>query len=77
MTPPPDRSPGSGERITRADIEAKFSELQGDVQDAGEAAKGVGLVVAGVVAVAILGLVFVLGKRRGRKKTTTIEIRRV
>lgn len=70
-------SPSPSDRVTRADIEAKFGELQGDVEEAGEAAKGVGLVVAGVVAVAILGLVFVLGKRRGRKKTTTIEIRRV
>lgn len=64
-------------RITRADIEAKFGELQGDVESAGEAAKGVGLVVAGVVAVALLGAVFLLGKRRGKRKTTTIEIRRV
>ncbi|MGI9032202.1 MAG: hypothetical protein ACR2HY_00660 [Acidimicrobiales bacterium] len=67
----------SGQRITRADIEAKLGELQGDVADAGEAAKGVGMVVAGVVAVALLGMVFLLGKRRGKKKTTTIEIRRV
>jgi hypothetical protein len=78
VTPRRDDNAVTGdERVTRADLEAKFGELQGDVEEAGEAAKGVGLVVAGVVAVAILGLVFVLGKRRGRKKTTTIEIRRV
>lgn len=78
MTPRRDDNAVTGDgRVTRADLEAKFGELQGDVEEAGEAAKGVGLVVAGVVAVAILGLVFVLGKRRGRKKTTTIEIRRV
>jgi hypothetical protein len=78
VTPRRDDDAVTGDgRVTRADLEAKFGELQGDVEEAGEAAKGVGLVVAGVVAVAILGLVFVLGKRRGRKKTTTIEIRRV
>jgi hypothetical protein len=78
VTPRRDDNAVTGDgRVTRADLEAKFGELQGDVEEAGEAAKGVGLVVAGVVAVAILGLVFVLGKRRGRKKTTTIEIRRV
>lgn len=65
------------ERITRADIEAKFAELQGDVESAGEAAKGMGIVVAAVVGVAVLGLVFLLGKRRGKKKTTIVEIRRV
>jgi len=70
-------SPGGPDRVTRADIEAKFGELQGDVESAGEAAKGMGMVVAGVVAVVVIGLVFMLGKRRGRRQTTTVEIRRV
>ncbi len=67
----------SPDRITRADIEAKFGELQGDVESAGEAAKGMGIVVAGVVAVVVISVVFLLGKRRGKRQTTTIEIRRV
>ena len=67
----------SPDRITRADIEAKFGELQGDVESAGEAAKGMGMMVAGVVAVVVIGVVFLLGKRRGKRQTTTIEIRRV
>ncbi len=70
-------SPGGSDRVTRADIEAKFGELQGDVESAGEAAKGMGMVIAGVVAVVVIGLVFVLGKRRGKRQNTTIEIRRV
>lgn len=70
-------TPGGSDRVTRADIEAKFGELQGDVESAGEAAKGVGIVVAGVVAVVVIGLVFMFGKRRGKRQTTTIEIRRV
>ncbi|MDQ6836809.1 MAG: hypothetical protein M3137_00335 [Actinomycetota bacterium] len=70
-------SPGSSDRVSRADIEAKFGELQGDVESAGEAAKGMGMVIAGVVAVVVIGVVFMLGKRRGKRQTTTIEIRRV
>ncbi len=70
-------SPGGADRVTRADIEAKFGELQGDVESAGEAAKGMGLVIAGVVAVVVIGVVFMLGKRKGKRQTTTIEIRRV
>ena len=66
-----------GDRVTRADIEAKFGELQGDVETAGEAAKGVGMAVAGVAVVVVISLVFLLGKRRGKRKTTTVEIRRV
>ncbi len=68
---------GDPDRVTRADIEAKFGELQGDVESAGEAAKGMGIVIAGVVAVVVIGVVFMLGRRRGKRQTTTIEIRRV
>ncbi len=64
-------------RVTRADIEAKARDLQGGVEQAGESAKGPALVVAGVAVVVVLGLVFLLGKRRGKRKSTTIEIRRV
>ncbi|MFN2607392.1 MAG: hypothetical protein ABR511_05780 [Acidimicrobiales bacterium] len=72
------RGPAGGtRRVTRADIEAKLGELQGDVEEVGEAAKGIGVAVAGVAAAVLLGAVFLLGKRRGRKKTTTVEIRRV
>jgi len=65
------------DRIERSDIEAKLRQLQGEVDTAGEAAKGPAMIVAGVVAVVVLGLVFFLGKRRGRRQTTTVEIRRV
>lgn len=65
------------DRIERSDIEAKLRQLQGEVDTAGEAAKGPAMIVAGVVAVVVLGMVFLLGKRRGRRQTTTVEIRRV
>ena len=64
-------------RVTRADIEAKARQLQGEVEQAGESAKGPALLIAGVAGVVLLGLVFLLGKRRGKRQTTTIEIRRV
>lgn len=65
------------ERVTRGDIEAKVRQLRGEVEAAGETARGPALVVAGIAVVALVGLAFLLGKRRGRRKTTTIEIRRV
>jgi hypothetical protein len=68
---------GGSDRVTRADIEAKLGELQGDVESTGEAAKGMAMVVAGVVAVVVIGVVFMLGRRRGKRQTTTVEIRRV
>jgi hypothetical protein len=64
--------------ITRADIEAKLSEIRGIADDATpdvpESAQRTGLLVAGG---AVLVVAFLLGRRRGRKKSTIVEIRRV
>jgi len=64
-------------KITRADVESKARQLQTELERTGEAAKGPGLVVAGVVVVVLIGVAFLLGKRRGKRQTTTVEIRRV
>lgn len=64
-------------KITRADVEGKARQLQAELERTGEAAKGPGLVVAGVVVVVLIGVAFLLGKRRGKRMTTTVEIRRV
>ena len=64
------------EKITKADIENKFRELTGDVEDRAEAAKGTAVTVGAVVAVAFVLGVFLFGRSRGKKKTTMIEVRR-
>jgi membrane protein DedA with SNARE-associated domain len=64
-------------KITRADIEAKLHEIKGDVEAQGEAAKPFALAAAVVGVVGIAALAYVLGRRKGRKKTTVVEIRRV
>lgn len=69
-------SPGDG-RITRADIESKLRDMRGEVQETAEAAKVPILAIAGGVAAAVVVLAFLLGKRRGRRKSTVVEIRRV
>lgn len=66
----------TAERITPADLEAKMRELQGDVNDQAEAAKGTAITVGVVVAVAVVLGVFLFGRSRGKKKTTVIEVRR-
>lgn len=69
-------SPGD-RRITRTDIEAKLQEIRGSAEDATpdvpESAQRTGMVVAGG---ALLLVAFLLGRRRGRKKSTIVEIRR-
>ncbi len=67
---------GAG-RVTRADIESKLRQIRGEAEKTGESAKSAGMVVVGVVAVAFVGVAFLLGKRRGRRKSTIVEIRRV
>ncbi len=64
-------------RITRADLEAKLRDVSGDVGETVEAAKSqlVGGVVAGVLLALIVAYLF--GRRRGRKRSAVVEIRRV
>ncbi len=63
--------------VTRDDIEAKLRELRGEVDSVGEKAKGGAVVVGAVAAVAILAGVYFFGRRKGKKRTTVVEVRRV
>lgn len=63
--------------ITRGDIEAKLREIRGEVDETTGAAKPYALAAGVVVAVAVVGLAFVLGRRKGKKRTTVVEVRRV
>lgn len=66
-----------GGRINRSDIEAKLRDMRGEVDKTTEAAKAPLTAIAGAAAVAVVLLSFFLGKRRGRRKSTVVEIRRV
>ena len=69
--------PGAEKPVSREDIEAKLAQIRGVADDTTEVAEGAaktGLVVAGV---GVLVVVFLLGKRRGRKKSTIVEVRRI
>jgi len=59
------------------DIEAKFRELQGEVDSFSEDARSYAVTVAVVVVTAVVVVGFLLGRRRGRKSATVFEIRRV
>jgi cobalamin biosynthesis Mg chelatase CobN len=63
--------------VTRADIEAKLRAIRGEMEDAGESAKNVALIVGTVAAVTIVGAVYLFGRRRGRTEKTVVEIRRI
>jgi hypothetical protein len=65
------------EKISRDDIEAKFRELQGEVEVVGEQAMNKVIVAGAVIAVVVVVVAFALGRRRGTKKRTVVEIRRI
>jgi len=66
-----------GQKITRDDIESKLRELQGEVGERTEAARVPAMaVVVGVVFVTIAAA-YLLGRRKGRRRQTVLEIRRI
>lgn len=69
----------SGERrhVSRDDLEAKFRELVDDVRGEAASAKTTMATIGIVLAAIVLLIVFLMGRRGGRKRTTIVEIRRV
>lgn len=64
-------------RITRDDLEAQFRQLQENVQRSVDDKKSTLLSVGVLGTFLVLVIVFLLGRRRGRRKTTMVEIRRI
>lgn len=63
--------------ITRGDIEAKLREIEGGVKQRLDDSRQKIIAVAGGVGLVLLVLAYLLGKRKGKKKTTFVEIRRL
>jgi hypothetical protein len=64
-------------KITRDDIEAKLQELRGEVDQRAEAAKVPAIAVAIGIAVVAIDGAYLLGRRRGKRRQTVLEIRRI
>jgi hypothetical protein len=77
LSPAPANGSGPGGKVEIGDIRAKLQEIRGEVDDTVETAKPYGTMaaVAGVLIVVILA--FVLGRQRGQRKATWVEIRRL
>ena len=52
-------------------------ELKGGVEDTRESATNALLTVGAVVVVSVVAVAFLLGRRRGRKRSTVVEVRRL
>jgi hypothetical protein len=63
--------------ITKADIQAKLGELKAGVDTEVANVRGIAIGVGVTVVVVLVIATFLLGRRRGRKLATIVEIRRV
>ena len=64
-------------KVTRADLEAKLTEIDAELTDTGEAVKPKALAIGIGALVVILILAFLLGRRKGQLKSTVVEVRRL
>jgi len=63
-------------RITRDDIKTKLGDLQGDALEQVDGAKNQLLAVGAGVALLVVILAFLLGRRGGKRSSAIIEVRR-
>lgn len=65
------------ERVSPADIEAKLREVQGQVETVTDDSKKKAALAGSLGAVLIFMLIYMLGQRAGKRKSTVLEIRRL
>ena len=64
-------------RISRDDIEAKFRELTGEVTDEVESTRSQIVTIGLAAGVALVAVVFLIGRRNGRRRSAVVEVRRI
>jgi hypothetical protein len=65
----------NGRLITRQDLQAAYSQVMGEGELRAAAPRG--LAIGGAVAILIIALAFLAGRRRGRARSAVVEIRRL
>jgi hypothetical protein len=71
------RAGSNGRVITREDLQAAYAQVVGEGEASARAAAPRGLAIAGAVAILVIALAFLAGKRRGKARSAVIEIRRI
>ncbi len=64
-------------RITKDDLQAAFDNVLGEGESTVRAALPQAAVVGGAVALALITLAYLAGRRGGRKRTAVLEVRRL
>ncbi len=76
MSPTDAKAGDEGGRVELSDIKAKLDQIKGDVADTTDSVRPylTYAVVAG--AVVVVAIAFLTGRRRGRRTSTWVEVRR-
>jgi hypothetical protein len=75
--PAPATGSGPGGRIEIGDIQAKLTEIRGDVEDTTDTARPYLVYAAVAGAVLVIAVAFLSGRKRGKRKSTWVEVRRL
>jgi hypothetical protein len=67
----------SGRRITRDDLQAAFADVLGEGEQTARESAPQALVIGGSVVLLVVVTAYLLGRRRGRKRTAVLEVRRL
>jgi hypothetical protein len=67
----------TGGRITREDLQAAYTKVIGEGEATVKAAAPQAIAGVGAVALALVTLAFLAGRRRGRSRSAVVEIRRL
>ena len=66
----------SADKITPNDIKRKLADIQGEATTTVEGAKSQIIAVAGALAILLIVIAFLLGRRGGTRRSTIIEVKR-
>jgi hypothetical protein len=67
----------SDQPITRDDLEAKLGQIRDATDSGAGSARGVGVAMGVAVVAVVVVAAYFLGNRRGKKRRTIVEVRRV
>jgi hypothetical protein len=70
-----DTRPGADRPITREDLEAKFRQLRGSTS-ATETQRNIGVTALIVIGIGLVVGAYLLGRLRGKRRRTIVEVRR-
>jgi hypothetical protein len=67
----------NGRKVSRDDLQAAFAKVIGDGQETVRASLPPAIVAAGAVAIGLVAIAYVFGRRGGRNDSAIVEIRRL